>query len=105
MQTKNNRFLTVLAATLWVITLHAVGLCLVVVLMIAVWSAAAEHPAEAGGFLLQVAGVLAAGAALLSCVWYALKRAGLSPAARSAVTGALACPGPVALALYLYAGQ
>ncbi|MEV5240560.1 hypothetical protein AB0K89_15890 [Streptomyces cinnamoneus] len=104
MQTENNRFMTVLAAVLWVITLHAVALCLVVVLMIAVWGAAAEHPAEAGQFLLQVLGILAAGAAVLGAVWYALKRAGLSPAARSAVTGALACPGPVALALYLYAG-
>ncbi|MEU3355693.1 hypothetical protein [Streptomyces sp. NPDC037389] len=100
-----NRSMTVLAAILWTITVMAVGLCLVVVLMIAVWGAAAEHPAEAGSFLLQVAGVLALAAAVLTAVWYALKLLRLGPATRWAITGALACPGPVALALYVYLGR
>ncbi|MEU7136877.1 hypothetical protein [Streptomyces sp. NPDC046261] len=104
MRTKN-RLMTALAAILWVITLHAVGFCLVVVLMIATWSAAAEHPTEAVELLLQVAGILTAATAALTATWYALKHAGLSPAARSAITGALACPGPLGLALYVYVGN
>ncbi|MFI0911920.1 hypothetical protein [Streptomyces abikoensis] len=100
-----DRFMTVLAAILWTITAMAVGLCLVVVLMIAVWGAAAEHPTEAGDFLLGVAGVLALAAAVLTAVWHALKLLRLGPTTRWAVTGALACPGPVALALYVYLGQ
>ncbi|MEU4210394.1 hypothetical protein AB0F13_10440 [Streptomyces sp. NPDC026206] len=102
---RNNRLMTALAATLWVVTAHAVGLCLMVVMMIAVWGAAAEHPAETGDFLLQVAGVLVLGGAVLTAVWHALKLLRLAPATRAALVGALACPGPVGLALYVYLGH
>ncbi len=102
---RNNRLMKILAGILWAIAVQATGLCLVVVAMIAMWGAAEGDGAEAGGFLLQVAGILAAAAAVLAAVWYALKRMGLAPATRAVVVGALACPGPVTLVLNVYLGQ
>ncbi|MFI2072864.1 MULTISPECIES: hypothetical protein [Streptomyces] len=95
-------FTETLAVVLWAITAHALGLCLVVVAMIAVWGAAAGTPV--GEFLLPVAGVLAAAALVLAAAYQGLKLFGLSAPTRSAIVAALACPGPVGLALYLYAG-
>lgn len=102
---RNNRLMKILAAVLWAITVQATGLCLVVVAIIAMWGAAENDAAGAGELLLQVAGILAVAAAVLTAVWYALKRMGLAPATRAAVVGALACPGPVTLVLNVYLGR
>lgn len=102
---RKNRFMTALAIVLWSISAKATGLCLFVALMIAMWGAADEHPTEAAQFLLQVGGVLLLAGAVLTALWHALKLFRLSPATRYAITGALACPGPVWIAARVFFGN
>ncbi|MBB4892157.1 hypothetical protein FHS39_001168 [Streptomyces olivoverticillatus] len=102
---RRNRFMTALAITLWAISAKTTALCLAVALMIAAWGAADEHPREAAQFLLQVGGVLALAGVVLTAIWHALRLFRLSAATRYAITGALACPGPVWLALRVYFGH
>ncbi|MEU1375754.1 hypothetical protein ABZ442_19110 [Streptomyces triculaminicus] len=93
-------FTETLAVVLWAITAHALGLCLVVVAMIAVWGAAAGTPV--GEFLLPVAGVLAAAGLVLAAAYHGLRVFGLTAPTRAAVVGAIALPGPLGLAVYLF---
>ncbi|MFE2323136.1 hypothetical protein ACFXD5_04250 [Streptomyces sp. NPDC059385] len=94
-----NRALVVAAALLWGITCSALSLIAFFVLMIAVWSASSG--ADVTALLLWPAVVLAGAGGLLTLLYFAPGVRRLSREARLTLLGALACPAPIALALYV----
>ncbi|MFD7559518.1 hypothetical protein ACFV9E_33945 [Streptomyces sp. NPDC059835] len=94
-----NRALVVAAALLWGITCSALSLIAFFVLMIAVWSASSG--ADVTALLLWPVVVLAGAGGLLTLLYFAPGVRRLSREARFTLLGALACPAPIALALYV----
>ncbi|GHG70462.1 hypothetical protein [Streptomyces griseocarneus] len=97
---RREQFASTLAVVLWALTAKAVAVCLAVILLIAGWSAA--EGASVGEPLLQVAGVLVAAGLVLTAAYHGLRVFGLTAATRAAVVGAIALPGPLGLAVYLF---
>ncbi|MFJ8015574.1 hypothetical protein [Streptomyces sp. NPDC096339] len=96
---RTNKSLAVAAAVLWGITCSALSLIAFFVLMIAVWSASSG--ADVTELLLWPVIVLAGAGGLLTLLYFAPGIRRLSREARFTLLGALACPAPIALALYV----
>lgn len=92
----------VLVALIWSVPLAALAFLGFLVLMVALWGAASgENPAP---FLLGTAGVLAAGAAVLTGLYRAPPLRRMTPMGRLAVLGVVVWPFPVIALAYALNG-
>lgn len=93
-----NKLLVATALLLWGITGTALAVIAFFVLMVGVWSAASGS--DVTGLLLWPVVVVAGAGGVLTLIYFAPGVRRLSREARFTLLGALACPAPIALALY-----
>lgn len=101
MRTQGKTPYVVLAAVLWGVTGLSLGLLSVLVMILSVWAASVgESPVP---FLLWTALALVVAGGVLAALYFAPGMRRLSRSARLALLGALACPAPAALVLWVLA--